>query len=885
MLGETAALLQCEEGCRSCCAAEGSQESERDNTGGDPTSLCTWTWASSLGEWASRRASEFQTWTSELFSWASKEVQPYLELVWKCCIFYLDLALDVQAIVFFMSSHEFQFGLVNLLGILLSNVYTFIDMRLVVDTAGAEASEALTAGYLVPFNLHYLYLTGVTWASWRREAPLVKGKHPLLHCSRLAEALMEASISSLVQSYALAHHEISQKTAYFNFTQEQIVYFSLAFSFGNMGFALMGFDSAEGLHHLPGTSRSYAVKLLVLVMRVAEVSSRITSIALFSVCTRGWIPLQFADSWPQPLQFLCKSFLLTAGPCLVLMDFLVLIVWIWASGGDVAKAFLSVLCCMNPLLEKGNPFTVQVDLYYAMRLVEFLLAAVGVYCWVADTEHVVKALEGNLLLLRVCLASTLLSFLLLPIVRYLAEPALLQEEILTEWSAKPFLEPQKRLLKALICSNPDDLRQKVKAVISKSSKLAGTDEASLGSFFQTCVNLKGSLSDLKGRRFLLGQLEQVLQERKKMLAEPKHLQCVLEILATPTPKEEGKPHDNTTAQIGEDSQLNLEFAAAEELLLATPTPKEEGNPQDNTTAQIGADSQINPKFAAKEELQLQQLRLEILLKLGHAYWKGRGGKNPEDFKKLLKAIDTTELLTKSQDAEFDKNVKKLIEMWNSKFDAEDFEQYCKADISGRHWEAMTAWFTDKAKERDFGSEKGFLKKEADFLKLAGIVSKAAQVEKPLEVKFPDLQLAKDAVLTQIQSTQCGSDGGWQELDGVVTEVKKFAWISGKELTIQKAEQDIESSKQNEEVKRKVSEKKRANMQEQHVKLQADNEQLQKEKQKLQEEYDNMRKQNSLLKKGNMQENHIGPTGDQKSSQPKATKDIRPVPIKGITEGR
>lgn len=823
MLGETSALLQCEEGCRSCHAAEGSQESERDSTSGDPTSLCACTWASSLRERASRRASEFQTQTSQLFSWASKEVQPYLELVWKCCIFYLDLALDVQAIVFFISCHEFQFGLVNLLGILLSNVYTFIDMRQAVETAGAQASEALTAGYLVPFNLHYLYLTGVTCASWRREAPLVKGKHPLLHCSRLAEALMEASISSLVQSYALAHHEISQKTAYFNFTQEQIVYFSLAFSFGNMGFALMGFDSAEGLHHLPGTSRSYAVKLLVLVMRVAEVSSRITSIALFSVCTRGLIPLEFADSWPQPLQFLCKSFLLTAGPCLVLMDFLVLIVWIWASGGDIAKAFLSVLCCMNPLLEKGNPFTVPVDLYYAMRLVEFLLAAVGVYCWVADTEPVVKALEGNLLLLRVCLVSTLLSVFLLPIVRYLAEPALLQEEILTEWSAKPFLEPQKRLLKALICKNPDDLRQKVKAVIRKSGTEAGTDESSLGSFFQTCVNLKGSLSDLEGRRFLVGQLEQVLQGKKvtpqKMLAEPEHLQCVLEILAT---QEEGKLHDDTATQIGEE--------------------------------------------------ELQQRRLEILLKLGQAYWKGRSRKNPEDFKKLLKAIDTTELLTKSKDdaetEQFDKNVKKLVDMWNSKFDAEDFEQYCKAEISGKHWEAMTLWFTAKAKERDFGSEKGFLKKEADFLKLAGIVSKAAQVEKPLEVKFPDLQLAKDALVTQIHSTHCGSEGGWEDLQGVVTEVKKFAWISDMEQTIRKAEQDIESSKENEEVKRKVSLKQRANMQEQHVKLQADNEKLQKEKQKLQEENEKVKKQNSLLKKGNMQENHI-----------------RPVPIKGITEGR
>ena len=123
----------------------------------------------------------------------------------------------------------------------------------------------------------------------------------------------------------------------------------LAFSFGNMGFALMGFDSAEGLHHLPGTSRSYAVKLLVLVMRVAEVSSRITSIALFSVCTRGWIPLQFADSWPQPLQFLCKSFLLTAGPCL-------------------APRLHSMCCCLSQYFQtpqssssEKSPFRSQLD--------------------------------------------------------------------------------------------------------------------------------------------------------------------------------------------------------------------------------------------------------------------------------------------------------------------------------------------------------------------------------------------------------------------------------------------------------------------------------------------------------------------------------------------
>ena len=142
-----------------------------------------------------------------------------------------------------------------------------------------------------------------------------------------------------------------------------------------------------------------------------------------------------------------------------------------------------------------------------------------------------KALEGNTLLVRVCLASTLICCILLPGIRYLAEPALLQEEILTEWSTKPFLEPQKRLLKALILSNPEELQVQVKAVIRHSTRKAAEDEACLGSFFQTCVNLKASLSDLEGRRFLVQQLEQVLQGRQKRCVEPKHLQGVLEVLA------------------------------------------------------------------------------------------------------------------------------------------------------------------------------------------------------------------------------------------------------------------------------------------------------------------------------------------------------------------
>ena len=57
----------------------------------------------------------------------------------------------------------------------------------------------------------------------------------------------------------------------------------------------------------------------------------------------------------------------------VLLDFCVQLLWILFNGRDVTKAFLSVVCCMNPLLEKGNPFSVKVEFYYCFRLVELLL--------------------------------------------------------------------------------------------------------------------------------------------------------------------------------------------------------------------------------------------------------------------------------------------------------------------------------------------------------------------------------------------------------------------------------------------------------------------------------------------------------------------------------
>ncbi|CAK9014976.1 CTD small phosphatase-like protein 2 [Durusdinium trenchii] len=356
------------------------------------------------------------------------------------CMFYLDFALDVQTIVIFLSSGKYDFALLNYLAIMASSGYAFTEMR--HSRAPKEIEDGalkvyVTAGYLTPFCLHMGYLACVSWYDQK--------KHRLLECSKLAEATLEASISALVQTYALVHHDIPEKVAYLGLTQETMVLFSVMFSFGTMGYTLMGFDCKEpGLHNLPGTAdllqqgngKIWVKYVLLLVARTSEVASRITSIALFSVCTRGLIDLDFADEWPQPWKYLVKSFLLTLGPSLVLFDFFIQLLWIHCyREGNETKAFLSVLCCMNPLLERGNPFSVKVEWYYLFRLVELLLMVFAVFFLPEDHQHVREVLASNRLLCIMFLVTTALCGLLLCLLRVqYAHHALLNDDILEEWS-------------------------------------------------------------------------------------------------------------------------------------------------------------------------------------------------------------------------------------------------------------------------------------------------------------------------------------------------------------------------------------------------------------------------------------------------------------------
>merc|ERR1719379_1100733 len=106
--------------------------------------------------------------------------------------------------------------------------------------------------------------------------------------------------------------------------------------------------------------------VLVFVLRCAEVSSRISSIAVFSVATRDNLSLLIMPPegivFGEPLDDWLRVGLKTGGPLLVALDMIVLLgittIYQWQNLENVKFAIPSFLCFMNPLLEKGTPVTI-----------------------------------------------------------------------------------------------------------------------------------------------------------------------------------------------------------------------------------------------------------------------------------------------------------------------------------------------------------------------------------------------------------------------------------------------------------------------------------------------------------------------------------------------
>lgn len=132
-----------------------------------------------------------------------------------------------------------------------------------------------------------------------------------------------------------------------------------------------------------GPISSVEAFVMVFTFRFAEISSRLSSLALFSVATRkAFQSDDFFDVAGVSEQML-NLILLTGAPLVLLVDLLVLFCFVVHFQSNKANwnyAIPSVLCFMNPLLERGSPFTIPAWLYFTWRWVQlFGMAGVAFY--------------------------------------------------------------------------------------------------------------------------------------------------------------------------------------------------------------------------------------------------------------------------------------------------------------------------------------------------------------------------------------------------------------------------------------------------------------------------------------------------------------------------
>eukprot|EP00929_Paragymnodinium_shiwhaense_P046099 TRINITY_DN2348_c0_g1_i1.p1 TRINITY_DN2348_c0_g1~~TRINITY_DN2348_c0_g1_i1.p1 ORF type:complete len:1966 (+),score=441.04 TRINITY_DN2348_c0_g1_i1:63-5900(+) len=356
--------------------------------------------------------------------------------------YYLDLALDVQAMWIFLKRGDVGFFYCNLLGVALALGWTGYEMykmmRKEADAVEAEegtwqfpVQEVLIIGLTLPVaGFHVLYLAILSIAYGK--------KHPFLFVSTVAEAILEASVSCMIQTYAVV-----VKTM--DWSDKVAMYESIIVSFFSIGHAFSSIDGYEGgafLCKLPGIIRSNTEwrGVLAHIFRIAEVTSRATSIALFMTVARktGFAVL-----------------------CVVDLTFLLGMTWIfqWRIASAVYAreedrrtfvldnlvfGFVSCCCLMAPLFEKDCVLTMPVSLYYMWRFLE--LCGMAAYCAHRlnyDMQAAQDLFSDDGLMVCGFLVSTVVMLFLCPIIRLFCTVRVLVEA--PDGWQQPFNDSQQAL--------------------------------------------------------------------------------------------------------------------------------------------------------------------------------------------------------------------------------------------------------------------------------------------------------------------------------------------------------------------------------------------------------------------------------------------------------
>lgn len=356
----------------------------------------------------------------------------------------VDLAMDVQAMTIFMQHEEIAFFLLNLAGVFLGFFWTAYEFYMVISSGSKIGrAEIFFAGLTLPvLGQHVTYLAILS---------LFRGEvHPFLFVSTLSEAILESSFSSYIQTYAVVF------TTEMTWTQKSQLYFSVFMSFVSIGYAFSTIDMLKNgrmLVKIPGFCKNFDGRFFtVFFFRVAEITSRATSLALFQAITRPY-----------------GMFVLIAADALIMASLTVLFqsqVGKYTPVGRLAfvrqnffYVLPSVLCCrMAPMLEQDTVLTIPPWAYYAVRLLEIgAMFAVGGRWLDWDLESAQNLFEDDGLVIAGFLTSTLVMFLLAIVIRtVLSVRTLLDSPVSDIWSGAEFNNVQHALKNRILKDHDTD---------------------------------------------------------------------------------------------------------------------------------------------------------------------------------------------------------------------------------------------------------------------------------------------------------------------------------------------------------------------------------------------------------------------------------------------
>jgi len=357
--------------------------------------------------------------------------------------FYLDFCLDLKMMWTFYQQGDMMFLMMNASGIALGVLATFAQMVSLVHKRGAIGIDGrflLLLGFATTLQLHVVSL-GI-YSIYTGE------KSVFLFAAKLMESVVEATISSLVQTYAVIFEQLQDSTMWVASASISMSYLSIAYCYAK-------FDSSDTrILGLPGRKKDFFYKgswpgtlSLVFVARTCEITSRIISLGLFAKSQLHGVNERCTPTGGrQMIAFV--GFVDVAANLLMTGYEQVFKHGMW---GNMIYGAFGVFCHVNPILERRNVASMKYLHYYLLRVLELaLMLYLAQRCEPCEKLWTIAQHE----LVYVFLCTTAGWMVLFPVIRLR-----FVGEGLLEWSPEMFAEAKLSNVEQLFRDSLMDIRR------------------------------------------------------------------------------------------------------------------------------------------------------------------------------------------------------------------------------------------------------------------------------------------------------------------------------------------------------------------------------------------------------------------------------------------